>query len=352
MRTVLDRTNWSGVNRRMVDHFIAVQAPITLMFLFLTLRSILSSGAQQYLIGGSFIVVCAIILGRYQYIRYVLLGDYFKAYSNPLEWLVLFLGLLGYTMMQQFQVHIFQGSSFNVYMSSTFLISSNSTIIIFLYWAIIIVDFVLLVNQHRMFKAKGLSSKLLEKLYRAHIFAVLGYVFRFSMVIGITVGHFQVYRLSAIFIVLFLTFVFILLVQIKAEELPEWYNTNYEIQQQINIKWEKILSTLSRQKLYLIPGLTAEELSTQLNIELPTLRDVIRQKTELTIPTFLNIMRLEEFLKRAHNHELIDIEFLLLEVGYMSKSTLERTAKRVLNEAPSSLVANKVLFDIRTIVNT
>ena len=172
------------------------------------------------------------------------------------------------------------------------------------------------------------------------------------MVVAVTLGLQEVFMASTVTMVIILSILLYLLRRITLDELPEWYDTNYELQQEMERRWEKILFTVQRQKIYLNANLTAEEWSIRLNIDLSSLRDVIKQKTELTIPTFLNMMRLHEFLHLAYIDPNPEMDALMKKSGFASKSTLVRTAKLWFDESPRTLISEKMRLDLNTIIKS
>lgn len=350
LRVFVERSNWTGVNRRMMNHLIGVQLPITAIFLLLSLRSILDEDLQRYLTGGSFVLVTATILGRYQYIRYILLGDYYKAYSSPWEWVALSVGISGFILVQQFDFAAMDGISFDHYIYSAFSMSSGSPLLVVFYWLILAIDGVFLWRQQLLFNGRTLNLELVKSLHRVHLLSFVGFFFRMTMVVAVTLGLQKVFMGSTVTMVIILSILLNLLRRITLDELPEWYDTNYELQQERERRWENILFTVQRQKIYLNANLTAEEWSIRLNIDLSSLRDAIKEKTELTIPTFLNMMRLHEFLKIAYIDPNPDMEALMKKSGFASKSTLVRTAKLWFDDSPRVLISNKIRLDLDSVL--
>jgi AraC-like DNA-binding protein len=104
-------------------------------------------------------------------------------------------------------------------------------------------------------------------------------------------------------------------------------------------KHDELIELMEKEKPYLNPKLTLNELSQQLSVSSNHLSQIINQYEQVNFHDFVNKYRVEEFIQRAQNNKKFSLLAHSLDSGFNSKSSFNSVFKKIKSVTPSKYMA-------------
>lgn len=106
-----------------------------------------------------------------------------------------------------------------------------------------------------------------------------------------------------------------------------------------NIKHRELLALMEKEKPYLNPKLTLNELAHSLSLSSNHLSQIINQHEQVNFHDFVNKYRVEEFIRRARSNKNFSILAHALDSGFNSKSSFNSVFKKYKSLTPSQYIS-------------
>jgi len=336
--------------RIFLSHYLRVIVPLGILFLILVLREVLPLGFNRFLVGINFIIAGLLIAGRFQYIRYVVLGNKFKAYSNYFEYIPIATGIFGYALSQLLVYREFEnGYELETLLTQAFALSQELVEVKFIYLVLLNVDLLLLIRQFEIVKGIKGRTRIERSVIRIHALVAIGFVWRFLSFIGVFIGSAQLYNTGMLLTLVVLGLILVFLLFFTVEELPNWANEAKEIENLQNDLWKEFLEYLEVKKPFLSKSLQMQDVAIYLGVREAELRATLQLNSSLNFPELINAHRLHHLLslELLEHQKGMSSEEMADACGFNSRSTLFRTSKKWLNRSASQIKLGKDSFDLK-----
>jgi AraC-like DNA-binding protein len=106
------------------------------------------------------------------------------------------------------------------------------------------------------------------------------------------------------------------------------------------MKHNELLEFMKKEKPYLNPKLTLNELADSLTISTNHLSQIINQYEQVNFHDFVNKYRVEEFIQKAQSNKNFTLLSHALDSGFNSKSTFNSVFKKFKSVTPSQYFAD------------
>ncbi len=123
----------------------------------------------------------------------------------------------------------------------------------------------------------------------------------------------------------------------RAEGLAKYRTSPLKLSE-INEIMEATSQIIRNEKLYADPEFKVDELAKRLNINKNYLSQVINTATGMSVPEYLNNLRINEFIEIMKNETNFNFLNLAMKVGFNSKPSFNRAFKRHIGLTPSEFM--------------
>lgn len=344
----------SGSRKQILTYLLFFTGPLVFMFLVFTLRLLIDpSSNYRFIFNGSNVMLFMfLIVGRYQYLSLLSLGDSYKAYAHYIEWLP---GVLGIALYALFQLEMgetqdmFPGFDKNLWERppvSTSLLSAT-------FWSSIIllplVGLVFIFFQTNLLKRRIPLDRPLLLLHYSSILIVLTDV---TLTWSYVYSNIYVWRVSLATLMTVMVFELIVCVVFINKSLPLWAKSMTAEGKKDLETWERFLELLTVKRLYLNPNLRMKEISLGLGVQDKELRAAISLRSVNSFPVIIGLHRLNYFIGHTRIEDLKkkSIEQLAIQSGFNSRTSLHRTCTKWLKMPATDVINSGRSIDINELL--
>ena len=342
-----------GYNLLYIGHYLRVIVPLSFLFLFLTLREILPFQSTRIMVGINFILASLIIIGRFQFVRFVVLGKKFTAYRFNFEYIPLAIGIFGY-VFTQFLLFQHENISNGLIERAVQAYEMSQMIpeLKFIYLLLINADLLLLIRQIEIVYGIEGKTKLKKLMNRLNGFFFISFFARFVSFIGAVISSPGLFRLGMLWTFVSLVIILLVLLFFSEADLPEVTKAAQENEDEQDNLWEVLLKYLDTTKPFLSKNLQMKDVALQLEVRESELRAVIQLNSGLNFPELINAYRLHHLIKMElpENQKPMTSEAMADACGFNSRTTLFRTTKKWLNMSASQIVRGEVTFNLESAI--
>ena len=352
-----ERSIASGSRKRILNHQLLFIGPLVFIFLVFTLRIIIDPSSKFVFIfnGSNVMFVMLLVVGRYQYLSLLTLGNSYKAYAHYIEWVPGVLGIVMYVLFQLEMAEIqdiFPGLDRNLreIPPATYSLLSAT------FWSSILmvplVELVFIFFQTNLLKSASRNSSLDRPLLLLHYAAILHVITAVTLIWSYLYTNIYVWRVSLVTLLAVMVFELISCAVAINNILPLWAKSMTPKGKKDLETWERFLELLTVKRLYLSPHLKMKEVSLELGVQDKELRAAISLRSENSFPVIIGLHRLNYFIGHTRIEDLKkkSIEQLAIQSGFNSRTSLHRTCTKWMKMSATDVINSGRSIDINELL--
>ena len=346
----------SGSRKQILTYLLRFIGPLVFMFLVFTLRLLIDpSSNYRFIFNGSNVMLFMfLIVGRYQYLSLLSLGDSYKAYAHYIEWVPPVFGIVMYVTIQQesaVSANIFPGLSESI----NTLPQTYSFLTVALLSAVIMVPLVELVFiffQTNLVKNISWNSAPGRPLLFIHYTSILSVLTQIILVFSYLFVNTSVWRVGLVTLISIYVIQLIVCAVSINTILPLWAKSMTPKGKKDLETWERFLELLTVKRLYLSPHLKMKEISLELGVQDKELRAAISLRSENSFPVIIGLYRLNYFIghTRIKGLKKKSIEQLAIQSGFNSRTSLHRTCTKWMKMSATDVINSGRSIDINELL--
>jgi AraC-like DNA-binding protein len=331
-------------------HYLLFLIPILLINVLIIINGTLAHPLANSFKGVNFLVVAFAFLGRFQFIRLISLGDEWRAYTSNWERFPIALGLIGFLLSQYGQRAVFSGELKGGIHETTIDIAMAVRPIVLIYFALVMMEFFLLSQQHQSLLTAKKEGREIKALWGIHLLSSIGWISRTGIAISVGTASSRGLSVSLVFFYVVQLLMVLYLHISTVTELPNWVERSLSHRVKLRKTWGIFLEKLESEKLFLNSDLSVEICAHFVGVSEHLLRSAIKQNSEESFKSIVNWFRFRHFVRTypdmASKHTM---EHIAETSGFNSRSTLHRTAKYWFDASPKEVLESDPEFEVKVL---
>jgi AraC-like DNA-binding protein len=349
------RSRASRSHKQILNRLLfSIVGPLALMFAVFTLRILISPSSDYRLIfaGSNMMFMMFLVVGRYQFLSLLSIGNSYKVYAHYIEWVP---GILGIALYGLFQLensdlnNMFPGLDKNLETIPPISYNLLSATLWSAITMIPIVELVFIFFQTNLLKRTSWKSATDRPLLLLHYASILYMISGMFLIFAyVHTNNVYVWRVSLLALIAVMVFELMVCVVSINKVLPLWTKAmSPEGKKDIDI-WERFLEILSVEKFYLNPELKMKDVSRELAVKDNELRSAISLRSENSFPVIIGLHRLNHFIEHTSIADLKkkSMDHLAMQSGFNSRSSLHRTCTRWMKMSATEVINSGRGIDI------
>ena len=349
------RSRASGSHKQILNRLLfSIVGPLALMFAVFTLRILISPSSDYRLIfaGSNMMFMMFLVVGRYQFLSLLSIGNSYKVYAHYIEWVP---GILGIALYGLFQLensdlnNMFPGLDKNLETIPPISYNLLSATLWSAITMVPIVELVFIFFQTNLLKRTSWKSATDRPLLLLHYASILYMISGMFLIFAyVHTNNVYVWRVSLLALIAVMVFELMVCVVSINKVLPLWTKAmSPEGKKDIDI-WERFLEILSVEKFYLNPELKMKDVSRELAVKDNELRSAISLRSENSFPVIIGLHRLNHFIEHVSGADVKkkSIDHLAMQSGFYSRSSLHRTCTRWMKMSATEVINSGRGIDI------
>ena len=349
------RSRASRSHKQILNRLLfSIVGPLALMFAVFTLRILISPSSDSRFIfdGSNVMFMMFLVVGRYQFLSLLSIGNSYKVYAHYIEWVP---GILGIALYGLFQLensdlnNMFPGLDKNLETIQPISYNLLSATLWSAITMIPIVELVFIFFQTNLLKRTSWKSAtdrpLLLLHYASILYMISGMILLFTYVYNLNIVFWRVGLLALILVMVLELMVCVISIN---KVLPLWAKSMSPEGKKDIETWERFVEILNVKRLYLNPDLKMKDISLELQVKDSELRGAISLRSKNGFPVIIGLHRLKHFMEQTSIADLRkkSVDQLAMESGFKSRSSLHRTCTRWMKMSTTEVINSGREIDI------